>query len=342
MDIYKTLYQNDFESSLEPIVHDGLIKIGTVSYEPATVLKIQQSNYDLAFDEWKAYNCGELKKNFAESINWLKSNENRFDDLLEIARKDLIIPFIGSGMSKPSGIPIWRDFLLSLAENCLSESQLKVIHLVNDYKFEEAASLIFNSIPIELFDEAFDHSCRTKNVQGAIKLLPILNPNIMITTNYDRVVELLYEPLQIGCNPLYGENISNIEPKRIDSTQLVKLHGDLKNPDYRILTKEEYSKFYNKKNKHIKQLIYLLKNFSLIFLGCSLQQDRMLKLISELHNENKRIKHFALLEDKGASIRKIREHFLASHGIFTIWYKGEHDMSINSAISKLLMDLGKL
>lgn len=342
MDLFKQIFKNEFESGLEPIIDNGLVKIGSLTYDAADILRTDQLRYDTAFGEWKSIFVDENCAYCCESIDWLKSNKHRYEDLLEDLTKDYIVPFIGSGMSKPSGIPVWRELLLSFVEYCFENEREAIVSLVENSKFEDAASLIVESINKEWFDELIDQASRNSVVEGAVRLLPFFNTDYLITTNYDRILESVYDLASKEYSTYLGCDVSQIAVGRSEITRIIKLHGDHKNPNFRVLTKQEYNKFYDKRKKHIKKIISLLINNRLLFTGCSLVEDRTLEVIKKLHHKNSRLKHYALLQERDSQFRIQRERFLTGHGIYTIWYRGEHDMCIKAILTKLLKDCGKI
>jgi len=118
----------------------------------------------------------------------------------------------------------------------------------------------------------------------------------------------------------------------------LKLHGDCRRPDTRVLLTTEYEEAYVSDGAVHEELALLYKKNSMLFLGSSLGSDRTVQLIAEIAREDTHMpKHFAFLafpSDKDEY--KNREHFLTQHGIYPIWYNNSHDESIMSLLAGLL------
>jgi len=118
-------------------------------------------------------------------------------------------------------------------------------------------------------------------VDKAAYLIPLIfNKGLIITTNYDVVIEKNFT--------LHGETISVAHPghyeilnRSLSQGQLVlyKIHGDINEPETTIvLTTEKYNEVYSSREL-IGILKHIYSNKSLLFLGCSLEKDRPLELL---------------------------------------------------------------
>ena len=112
--------------------------------------------------------------------------------------RERLIPFVGAGLSIPLGYPSWNDLLQNFAASVGLGVEVKA--LLAELKFEEAAELIAKTASVNYLDDSlrsvFDHSTlHNHNVDawGAVRHLPKFARNGVLTTNFDRVLETVYE-----------------------------------------------------------------------------------------------------------------------------------------------------
>ena len=105
MDYLKTA----FDSFLND---EGTIEIAGYSFSRDAILKeMEVVGYNEAFLEW----CEQRKEGnlsrAEEILDQFDSNPARFRKLREIYARGALTPFVGAGMSMPSGYPGWTAFL---------------------------------------------------------------------------------------------------------------------------------------------------------------------------------------------------------------------------------------
>ena len=221
-------------------------------------------------------------------------------------------------------------------------SFVQLSELVNCSNFEEAADLLLTSMDPLLFAERVEgilHINDTDPVRGAVGLLPSLFPRLVITTNLDNVLERLYEVSEVSfVHTLSGKEIANY--RQLNNPQesfLIKLHGDHRNQEGRVLLPKEYDEAYSEGSPIGDEVTLLCRTNSLLFLGCSLGSDRTVRLIHQMAQADQRMpRHYALLaKPDHDSERVARENFLAARRIFPIWYDLPHDESIMALLDGL-------
>ena len=129
---------------------------------------------------------------------------------------------------------------------------------------------------------------------------------------------------------------------------ILKLHGTVNDPETYIFSKAQYNSAYGDDASFdytrplAKTLRQIFVSHSLLFLGCSLEQDRILSLFQDVVNSRAFDipNHFALLSkpsDHGKYLAK--EELLEQAKIRPIWYpaiNGEDGKSDHSGLEKLL------
>lgn len=215
-------------------------------------------------------------------------------------------------------------------------------------KYEEAAQKLVDTLPREKFRDIFearfgDGVLKPKSMTGAVALIPKISYGPVITTNFDHVLERVFQ--SAGCPfdvVVWGEKADLVlKAYQRNRRFLLKIHGDVEDSDDRVLTLEEYRRHYGELNKAdetktLPKLIRLmLESRPVLFLGCSLQQDRTVSILQQVSAEY-RVLHFAILE-RPATKEKLdkRERSLYEQGIRPVWYPpGQHN-SIASVLKHL-------
>ncbi|MHA4812617.1 SIR2 family NAD-dependent protein deacylase [Flavitalea flava] len=196
---------------------------------------------------------------------------------------------------------------------------------------EEIEKKGYRDVFIQEIKDVFSKTGRITDT--TLRLTDLFNDTI-ITTNYDHILEQVYEN---------GEN-NNIQV--IDSTNIledpeegkvtiVKLHGDVRSSARCILSKRQYNDAYGDGvldlSKPIPKLLsYYYRTGSLFFLGCSLNNDRTMQVFQAVKTEmgdTDRPQHFSLeaMPEDEEELRK-RNAYLLSFGITPIWFpKGCYD-----------------
>lgn len=339
-----------FEEQLRIVLsEEGHAVIGESSFPPAVILGYDTTAYEAEFDIWLSEQWFPEQEQRLEAILTCHGNKKRFIDLCRAAENDQVIPFVGSGMSVPTGLLTWTDFLRSI-RNFSKLAQEDLEHLLKASAYEEAVEKLMSTMPKRLFNERVEHDLRIDNpnsIKGCIRYLPtIFSSPVVLTTNLDDLLEQLYKAN--GCtfaHILAGSNLGQYRKLRSESESfLLKLHGDCRTSEGRVLSATEYHKAYAPDGAVFHELALMFGTKSLLFLGCSLMGDRTVRLIAEVAAGDQNMpKHYAfLLEPDDEQTRIEREHFLSERGIYPIWYRGDHDESIEALFVGILRHLGRL
>jgi hypothetical protein len=167
------------------------------------------------------------------------------------------------------------------------------------------------------FDRELDSS---KLRRGAIACLPLLTTGPVITTNFDHVVEDAFEaagwPFEQQIEGPGGDPI--VAAIHGNRHALLKIHGTVKDRRFRVFTKPEYDKSY----EGLEPLAWLIfTNRPLLFLGCSLEKDRTVDVLDDIHATLDSLRHYAVLAATYDKARQeAREKQLAGWGIRPLWF----------------------
>lgn len=338
MDFLKPLYD-------EVLNNDGDVEIVGSFFARSRILgELEPQTYSLTFAEWVEERKANLLVKAGEILNQF-DNRNRFEQLKKGFKSGATIPFIGAGMSVPSGYPGWTAFLYQLCEESHVQKE-ELDRLLGAGDYEQAAQVLHDDLGAALFNENLEGVFSSeKEITGVIHYLPLLFPaTTVITTNYDRLLERVYKGVNYGFDATkYGKSLSEVVRLMVNgSRMLLKLHGECDQVADRVLLKAEYEAAYADGAVVSDFFSRVLFAKSMLFLGCSLCTDRtienMVAMVTK-HRAETLPRHYAFLELKEADDRVARKKELAAANIFPIWYsEGEHDESIEALFVKLMED----
>ena len=216
-----------------------------------------------------------------------------------------LVPFVGAGLSMPYGYPNWSELLRSLSPDDKTRAEVDV--LLKHYQYEEAADVIADVIPPKTFREklkgAFSEVKLPKPLGGATSILPAFANSIVITTNLDRAIEHAYVEAGLPFQTILrgGDLREGSQAIQRGERCLIKLHGDYedKRP---VLTLDAYNAAYGSADpshpdfdRPLPDLLRIaLTGRPLLFLGCSLQADRTVRVIARVVKKLG-VEHFAVL-----------------------------------------------
>jgi hypothetical protein len=280
---------------------------------------------------------------FEEVMAYDKRNYEVYCDVVKRYKDKGIIPFVGAGMSATAGFATWNNYL---KQECLN----------NDLEYDDSsdpldkASEICKTIGaaqfrrdiVKNFGGEFsevDWSNVIKHVQDqAIGLFPKLFHDVIVTTNYDRLLEHLYRS-PIVSHPGHDGQLNRA--LQIGASMVFKLHGCVSEPEEIILTRESYAQVYETgKNKEaVNALEKILTSQTVLFLGCSLKNDYTVKHWSKMiaQPKGKGIEHFAVI-GCNRDERQSKRRDLGDMNIFPILYDDTNHDIVKIILNQLYID----
>jgi len=309
------------------------------------------------YDEFENIQNEEILQKHKELIGWLYDTRQNttFEGLIDSIRRKRIAPFLGAGISKPYSYPLWGEALEEILDELKDLDVEDSIELLQSYSYLEAAQILYEKDP-----QQFNYYIKKKFVlteetkkkiisSGVPKLLPKITSGAVITTNYDKIIETVFE---VG-NKSFQGFMHGVQQKNQFVTKLIKgdrcilkLHGDVEFEDTYIFCEAQYNQGYNLNGstdfdftkplpKTLRQ-IYI--SHSLLFLGCSLEQDRTLDLFKQIKEEGQFEipEHYAIMENKepeNRSWKRETENRLLNLNIRPIWYDKEKHKRIEEMLS---------
>lgn len=273
--------------------------------------------------------------------HWFQRNEAHFIQLVDFMHAGAVVPFVGAGISASGGFSSWKDHLRHQGKTAHIASD-RIEALLTSGAYETVLEEIEAVRGREVFiNEIRDEFSRSGTIPDVVWRISELFADTVITTNYDRLIEQAYDTGEEGKVQLInGLNaLEKPDPKKIT---VIKLHGDILVPKRCILSKNQYDEAYGNGSLNMhkpipKLLAYHYKNSSLLFLGCSLRNDRtvqVFKTIREGMGEEEETKQHFSIEQAPESLEEIaqRNAELAKLGITPIWFEKERYELVESIL----------
>jgi hypothetical protein len=180
----------------------------------------------------------------------LKPDHNYLDFLHRYRNSpNTVAFFVGAGLSQPA-FPAWRDVLNRLVDlccdrGCLTYPQDELRGLIADGKdYVEIAETLVDALDPATFrafmERMFDRDIDANAVPAAYRDLFGLRPKLVITTNYDRIPNVVAPgTYRVFSHSQAAEALRAIEAGR---PTVVKLHGDIQDQISLVLTRRDYQR----------------------------------------------------------------------------------------------------
>ncbi|QDT05328.1 hypothetical protein K227x_37280 [Rubripirellula lacrimiformis] len=211
-----------------------------------------------------------------------------------------IVPFVGAGASlsvKRDLFPSWTGVLERLEQELESEGREPEKTLVRTYtnlgRLFDAAGEAYKSlgharfakVMVELF-----HKAKPADADLSLhKLIWEVNPDLVLTTNYDSALEWANEK----ATPILNANRSDLagiaSQSRRQMSRVWHLHGYIADSESLILAPSQYDRLYVESTKDTyeaarKQLHAIVANRPLLFVGFSLEDRYVMEMLEKVLN----------------------------------------------------------
>ena len=357
-----------FKASLKDVLdktnaefHQALNGESPISFRGLTTMQDEGNEYlldpsDILFwhdptaylDEFGRWKGQEILDRHSAIKDYLHESDqiNIFNRFVDVLRKKRVAPFVGAGISRPYKYPLWGELIEYIVKKLESQSisdqkagkpantslqQVKDLILNRDYltavqKLYEHNKVIVDNIINTKFDGA-----ENKNLKGIIELIPLLTDGCVITTNFDKLLERVFEEKS---RPFQGfmhgiQQHSGFASQLVQGSRcILKLHGTFEVNETYIFSKQQYDDAYgcdclDYTKPLAKVLRQIFISHSLVFIGCSLELDRTLELFLDVVNSNvfDIPNHFAFFPEFESDNNLEKETLISSVGIKPIWYQ---------------------
>lgn len=237
--------------------------------------------------------------------------KNKISILKEAIVTDRLVIFAGSGISLDSGLPLWGSLLEGikkhLNEEIRGDDALKIAQLLYNEKGEKEYYDIVKELLYKDSTEKYNH---------LHEMIFKLNPQHIITTNYDNFFEQIIENEGLDFSIVVkDEDLPYAKFKNL----LIKYHGDFEN--HNIILKEndylEFSKLNTLKEIFVKSLF---SNKIILFIGYSFSDINLKILSREIQYILKKHHQRAYLINISDSISQTEKLYYENLGINIINY----------------------
>lgn len=280
------------------------------------------------------------------------------NDIYNAEKQQSLLFFIGAGVSISQGYPDWNKYVDELIQfwkvnliNITNDERTfypKVYR--NDYIILDILlkSKLSNKRKVDLVNHMIKKYSKAINSKESDKIynqyvlsfekfffqdMPPLNPDNgilreitklkanFITTNYDENIEQNLKS-QEEKNINISNNYSEI-PSNLIYPSVIHIHGTPNsNPEYFISSASSYNFMYLEENSYIDLMRTLFKkekSYTMVFIGCSLEEEEIMNLLSK---KVKNIKLYALMkrDDNEDFNQFIRDYYSKKYDINIIWY----------------------
>ncbi len=273
-----------------------------------------------------------------DDSHWFVRNLWRFDQLVEQLVAGDVVPFIGAGMSKAGGFPTWEEHLRTQGRTGGIDTG-RVEDLLSRGEYETVISDIEARRGRDVFvQEARDVFSGSGTITDATLLITEVFVDTVITTNYDGLIEQGFDAGGGNDYQVIGPADALADPNA-ERVAIVKVHGDIRTPGRCILSKDQYDEAYGVGEVDVarpipKLLEYYYRNGSLLFLGCSLKEDRTARVfravrqgVEAKYGDMVMPQHFAVEQaPEGEEALVGRNAYLLGLGVTGIWFeKGQFE-----------------
>jgi hypothetical protein len=315
-----------------------LVEVAGAEFKPSEILfYLDPALYAAEHVRWIAEESG--RHDAAIRLLDLRDNRSNVNNLVDVARRGRVAPFVGAGCSIPCGKKGWKEFLLHLApQSTLGLAGVQT--MLDQEQYEEAAEALHTALTAPRFAYLLDgHFKRqpTDKFAGPLARLARLGNSCIVTTNFDNNLEFFFrehvrQPFE---NIMYGCQENGFIDRFLSGEQcLLKLHGNYADPGTHVFTSSQYDREYGPRGatdfrKPLPRVLrQIFVSHSLLFLGCGLNADRTLDLFRAViaSAEHSVPWHYAIVEEPATETkRQEKETMLTGLHIRPIWYPaGEH------------------
>jgi hypothetical protein len=260
-------------------------------------------------------------------------------ELAEAIRQRRAILFVGAGVSNCLGLPTWRQLVDHLASELGYDPEIFGTHgdhlLLSEYYRLELGSIG----PLRTWlDKAWHTGVDIGNSEPHKHIVDLDFP-LIYTTNYDNWLEEAYK---FHKRPyIKVANVGDLVRARLNTTQIVKFHGDFADDESIVLTESSYFDRLDFESPLDVKLRADLLGRSILFIGYSLHDINIRYMLYKLHKQwsastftGLRPKSFVFL----ARPNPIQERVLESRGIHAIVSDRDDP---KAGLTEFLSSLGK-
>lgn len=276
------------------------------------------------------------------------------DDLIDKVKEGKVVPFIGAGISmgvrlrvgehdknRLGRMPSYKDLLLQLIDRAERNNLFKgkyvgakeaALSYINAGDMMKAADVLEKPIDTNLRYKYLRQILNYLSAEPSLvhELLNILDFPLILTSNYDRLLESALEPTPEVLT--HEDAVSMLELLKEGGQFVVKVHGDVTRPQTIALGWSSYQNIHladNPKSSALKD--FLTQTFTqktVLFLGCSMAGGEYTEYLSKIIEtyKNKPGPHYALIPE-GSLTEEREAEWLERFGVHMVEYEPDETYS---------------
>lgn len=220
------------------------------------------------------------------------------------------ILFLGNGLSiRYFGAPSWVELLKELADRCplvereityflqRGDSEPEIGSYLSEQYYEWAYGAGRSRFPDSLYDDTqYDQDIFIKHeitdyldnitpeslteidqqYHEEIKLLHDMTPHAVITTNYDRLVDLIFPDHK----PYIGEEVLTSPHQNIG--EIFKIHGSVDTPEKLVLTEEDYDTWEEQRKYISAKLVTYFSEHPVLIAGYGVTDRNVRRVLADI------------------------------------------------------------
>lgn len=233
-----------------------------------------------------------------------------FKKIRSLVAERKVIPFIGAGMSIPSGIPSWFELISGLKNKYLSDSNRQLIEEINkgniNIDLPELSSLLQN-MGISNDDATYYFS----SILNDYRLEPNEYHNFLIsrafhtiiTTNWDILIEKAFRNMNSPFQLIYrNQDVRNYEG--YSRCQIIKIHGDINDSESLVYKDSQYQNYWKERQLLFSLILTLFSTHHIFFLGYGFGDINIEELLDTINRNLRSFKreHFALVYNQDSRL----------------------------------------
>jgi hypothetical protein len=201
-----------------------------------------------------------------------------------------LIPFIGAGLSKPLGLPTFSDLIDIIATQLGYEPEVYKLNgnemqLAEYYVATKGSIGPLRSEMDRRFDRPPDETIAASRAHNA---LVAMQPSLIYTTNYDRIIERAFELNGVPCHTI--ASIDDMVAAPSDRTHVVKFHGSFSDDASLVLTESSYFDRLEFESAIDIKLRADMLGKTLLFVGYSLSDLNIRYMLYKLHKLRQQVR----------------------------------------------------
>lgn len=227
-------------------------------------------------------------------------DSNAYPELFEAIKSENLIVFLGAGVSKLLGCPLWGELASEVARKIANYAEFDILEKQANIEPRKVISIccsIAKKDPAKysIYKKIIRRSLSIKDKEKAKSLYRKvfeLGAKAYLTTNIDLgIVEARPKAKRIeifDCTLMNDlERVSSVDSDLLKDGNIILLHGTLKKIEKAILSVDTYLTYYeNEKVVNLLNKIFKQGNNIILFIGYSLSEWEIIERIYRLTKKN--------------------------------------------------------